>query len=159
MKLLGLVLALAACGDNTTPTCADASVCGDACPVTFAGNFAESTLSAGNCPTLSASLDFAIDSPLLGAKVMIELDLGANPPAGNYSSETVTSWHAIGARSIGDGACVYSAGDQSTPTGSFALSLTAVDPAHGTLDVLQTVQALAGTDCGAASTETIAVVF
>ena len=42
---------------------------------------------------------------------------------GEYSSETLATWHAVGARSISDGACVYSAGDQVTPHGSFTLTL------------------------------------
>lgn len=150
MKLLALAL-IAGCGDD---------VHRDACTATFAGNFSDATSSHAVCPTLSDSLDFAVDSRVLGAQAVISIALPADPAVGDYSSQTLTSWHAVEARSLGNGACVYSAGDEVTPSGSFRLSLAEVAPvAHGTLAVTQYVHAIDSADCGAADIEMLEVTF
>ncbi len=166
MRWMLALAAIAACGSDAhhAPACADAVVCGGACPVAFSGNFAESTLSGASCATVTTpdtTLAFSIDSSAIGSPLAVSIDLGSAPGAGAYSSETIASWTAVAAKSIGDGGCVFSAGTGITPTGSFTLSLTAIDAqaAHGTLEIVQYVHALQGTDCGVADTETIDVVF
>ena len=93
--------------------------------------------------------------------MIVSIDLGPTPTAGELSSETLASWHAVGAKSIADGACVYSAGDLVTPHGSFTLTLTAVDApaAHGTLEIVTYLHAVDSTSCGASDTETLDLVF
>ena len=164
MRTAVVLLAFAAgCGDNHAGGAGD-----ETCAASFAGNFADEASGSAVCAALdqlpgSADqlLDFAIDSRVLGAQVIISVDLGTAPSTGEYSSETLASWHAVGARSLQDGACVYSAGDQVTPHGSFTLSLTAIDEAaaHGTLVVTQYVHAVDEVDCGDADIETVDVVF
>lgn len=141
-------VALAACGDNAAPECT----------AEFGGNFTDRVRAASACPTFEGGvLAFAVDSSVLGAQALAEFELGDAAPPGLYSSQTVASWHFVEARSIGDGACVYSAGDQVTPHGSFTLDLYALD--HGRLTVDQYVHAVDGTDCGASDLEHILVEF
>ncbi len=90
---------------------------------------------------------------------MISIDLGPSPQAGTYSSETASTWSALVAMGSGDGDCEYAAGTGITPGGSFTLDLTSVDAAHktahGTLDIVQYVQAAAATDCGPGDNENV----
>jgi hypothetical protein len=160
-----VAIAFAACGDNRAPL--DDAMLGP-CSALFSGSYRETIASAGACATLSSAagssdvlLGFALDSQVLGAQVMISFDLGPAPTVGSYSSETVASWVAVGAQSIGNGACVYSAGDQVVPTGSFTLTLTALSAktAHGNATVAEYVHADDGTNCGPADTELIQLVF
>jgi hypothetical protein len=182
MKLACFASLVIACGGggNNAPdatTCADAGpACGSACPATFTGNLDASSTTPANCAQLgagsgSASADtvlaFALASPMLDAPLEISVDLGASPSAGTYSSETSTSWSALGSRSApasgsnAAGECVYSAGAEGVPTGSFAMTLTAIDAAsaHGELRVVQYLQAQAGVDCGSGDVETVDVRF
>jgi hypothetical protein len=157
-------LALIACGDNRAPL--DDSA-GAACSALFSGGFDEVIASTDACGALSTSpgssdvlLGFSLQSSVLGAQVVISFDLGPTPTIGGYSSETVSSWHAVGAQSLGNGGCVYSAGDQVVPTGSFTLTLTSLAPApHGNAMIDEYVHALDGTDCGPADTEVVQLVF
>lgn len=158
-------LVCAACGDNRAPL--DDATLGP-CSALFTGSYRETIASAGACPTLSSAagssdvlLGFTLDSQLLGAQVMISFDLGPTPTVGSYSSETVASWVAVGAQSIGNGACVYSAGDQIVPTGSFTLALTSLsaNTAHGNGTITEYVHADDGTNCGPADTEMVQLVF
>jgi hypothetical protein len=157
---LGLVVAIAACSGDAPP-CADAAVCAGACVATYAGNFSDGSRDAANCAHLTPKLELSIMSRVIGSPATISIDLGPAPVPGTYSSDTVTTWSAIQARSIDSGACVYTAGDQIVPRGSFVLDLAAVDgtTAHGTLVIDEYVHALEGTSCGAGSTETLTVVF
>jgi hypothetical protein len=152
--------------------CTDAPCDGGSCApctVTFTGNFAEQQTSPAACPALDLDpggdqlLALDVPSSTLGADLTIAIDLGPRPTPGTFSPATVSSWRAIAARSIADGGCVYSAGDEAVPTGSFALTLTAVDAAagtlHGALDVAQTVKALEGTDCGDGDEEQVHLDF
>ena len=157
MRVAVVLLALAACspGDAAPP---DATTC----VATFGDNFADTTSSPAACATVTGgTLTFAIDSQALGSTLAIAIELGAAPAIGTYSSETIATWSTAAARSIDDGGCVYTAGDQVIPHGSFTLSLAAIDAgtAHGTLEVIQAVHALQGTDCGASDRETVDVVF
>jgi hypothetical protein len=155
-----LLLALVACGGNSTATpadarCSDAAVCGNACEASFTGNFAETSYSDANCPTLGSDLAFAIPSTTIGSDLAVTIAVDG---PGTYSSETVATWTAVAARSIGDGGCVYSAGSDIVPTGSFTLEVVDSSP-HGTLDLVLYVHALQASDCGAASNEAVEVVF
>ena len=161
--VVAALAALAACGDNLPGV--DAAV---TCTATFAGGFADTTSSGGACAQLAKAsgsddmlLGFAIDSNVLGAQVAISIDLGVAPATGAYSSETLATWHAVEAKSILDGACVYSAGSVVTPNGSFQLALAALDAgtAHGSLSIVQYVHAVDGANCGPSDTETIDVAF
>jgi hypothetical protein len=160
-----LLVLLVACGGNTAPaadTCADAGpACGSACIATFAGNFASSSESADNCAQVSGSmLAFAVASRDLDAPLMIAIDLGF-VGSGAFSSETAQAWSALASRSTAAGECVYSAGAQSVPTGSFAMTIASIDAAsaHGELRVVQYVQAQPTVDCGSGDTETVDVQF
>jgi hypothetical protein len=160
VRLVALVLA--GCGSGAAlpdAACGDAALCADACPATFSGNFADHSLAAANCARLDPALELSIASPVIGAPLAISLDLGAAPAAGPYSSETVAHWSAVQARSIGDGACVYSAGDEVVPIGSFTLDLADPVGPHGTLAVELTVHAVDGTRCGAGDREHVEIVF
>jgi hypothetical protein len=163
VKLALAVALLAACGDNAHGV--DAGV---TCAATFAGNFADTTSSQQTCAQLTKAsgsddvlLGFAIDSGVLGAQATISIDLGIAPATGAYSSETLATWHAVEARSIEDGACVYSAGSVVVPTGSFQLQLGDLDAAgaHGSLSVVQYVHAVDSANCGPFDTEMIDVAF
>jgi hypothetical protein len=165
LALLAIVIALAyACGHDGSSN--DAA--GEPCTAIFGGGFTETDNTASVCPTLGSAtgssdllLDFTIDSRVLGAQMLVSIDLGPTPTTGEFSSETITSWHAVGARSIGNGGCVYSAGDQVVPTGSFTLTLTAIEAttAHGSAAFEEYVHALDGTNCGPADVETLMLGF
>jgi hypothetical protein len=156
-----LLLALVACGGTSAATapadarCGDASTCGSACEASFTGNFAETSYSDANCPSAGSALTFAIPSATIGNALAVSITVGG---PGTYSSETVADWTAVAARSIGDGGCVYSAGSDIVPTGSFTLDLVDSSP-HGTLDLVLFVHALEASDCGPASNEAVEVVF
>ena len=156
-SVAALCVAAAACG--AAPAAPDAATCA----LALGGNFDETASSPAFCPTVAAGeLDFTLPSSVLGSPIDAAIDLGAAPASGTYSSETVARWRLIAARSVGvDGACVYSAGDEVTPHGSFTLALTAIDQmtAHGTLDAILWVHAVTGTDCGGGDTETVHVSF
>jgi len=151
VRILAALALLAACGDNASAPCT----------ATFAGGFADSVRSTDACPELhDGALAITFDSPALGGQVSVELDLGDAATTGRYSSETVFAWHAVEARSIGDGGCVYSAGDEVTPHGSFTLRVDATEPdPHGVLDIVQYVHAIDGTDCGPADVENVHLAF
>src|SRR5262249_60945627 len=125
-------------------------------PATFSAIFAESSTAPANCPT--GMLAFSIPTHALAASldVMIELP---SPTAGPYSSETVATWSARAVQLIGNGICLYSAGNAVVPQGSFTLELDSVDPAHGTLAITQYVLVYPATDCGDADTEMVRITF
>ncbi len=171
-------IALAACGgDNNNHadagSCPDAGpACGSACPVTFTGNLDTSSISAANCAQVapgsgSASADSVLGFQLAGsgldAPLAVSIDLGPSPSAGTYSSETSVSWSALGSRSAATGECIYSAGALGVPTGSFGMTLAAIEPsagtAHGELRIVQYVQAQESVDCGSGDNEIVDVQF
>ena len=159
MRIASLFAVLAACGGDSAP-CAEGTVCNGACAVTFTGNFDETSRAAASCPHVVADpgsgdqlFVVGIYSPKLRAQLAISIDLGAAPRAGMYTPETSGAWHAAVAANAADSDCEYSAGSTAVPTGTFTLSLDAVAPLHGTLQILQFVQAAAGTPCGPGHTE------
>ncbi len=158
------VMLIAACGDNDA--CPSKAVCEDSCAVSFTGNFDESQLSTATCPVVTvdgasgdALLGFAIISTKLRAELDISIDLGSTPGPGVYSPETVGAWSAAVAANAADSDCEYSAGSMAVPTGTFTLTLDTIAPPHGVIDILQFVQAAAGTPCGIGETETVEVDF
>jgi hypothetical protein len=180
VKIAMCLLALAACDGAhdvapDAPSCPDAGpACTSACIATFSGNFAASSANAANCaslqPATSSSdveLAFALAAPMLDAPLQISIDLGTSPGAGTFSSETSTMWSALGSRSAPAtgsdvaGECIYSAGAQAVPTGSFAMTVSSIDnaAAHGELRIVQYLQAQAQVDCGSGDNETIDVQF
>jgi hypothetical protein len=180
MKRTMFLIALAACDGAhdvapDAPTCPDAGpACTNACIATLSGNLDWSGESAGNCAQVGpgsaagdTALAFSLASPWLDAPLAISIDLGAAPSPGMFSSETSANWSALGSRSAPAsgsdvaGECIYSAGAQAVPAGSFAMTLTSIDDsaAHGELRIVQYVQAQAQVDCGAGDNETIDVQF
>jgi hypothetical protein len=153
----GLIV-VAACGSHAAapPDAPPADAAPIPCTATFSGNFAESSTGPANCPT--GMLTFSIPTHALGAPLDVKIEL-ASPTAGAYSSETVATWSARAVQLIGNGICLYSAGNAVVPQGSFTLELDSVDPAHGTLAITQYVLVYPETDCGDADTELVRIVF
>jgi hypothetical protein len=146
---------------------------GDAgCTAAFSGNFAERSTDPGNCPTLEpgagategdTELRFSVGSAALHQTVGISIDLGAAPAPGGYAPTTVREWTALSLRGVENGTCVYRAGSDAVPPGTFALTLDAVDldagTVHGSLELIQYVLAVSTADCGRGDTETIDLTF
>lgn len=167
MRAWRLVAALAACaacpacGDNARPAVtADAA---GGCTATFTGNFGESS-AAPTCATITTgsgsdtTLELAIPSQMLPPSVTVDVDLGATPSPGHYSSATVSSWTARGVQHVGNGVCLYNGGSTAVPTGSFELDLASI-AGHGTLTTTLYVLAFPATECGAGDVEMIHVGF
>ncbi|MEO6773406.1 MAG: hypothetical protein ABI467_10315 [Kofleriaceae bacterium] len=167
-----LVAALGAC-DRSTEAPPDALA---GCQVELSGNVLESISSTTSCPVLvpgagategDTLLDFKVASQALGGDLAIELDLGPAPTPGHYASDTTALWNAMAARSVPPGgACLYLAGNNSTPAGDFMLELATIDEdtAHGelalTLFVLpRTADDGTPTDCGPGTTEAVQLRF
>lgn len=144
------------------------------CEVELAGNFVEASASAKNCPKLATGagatagdtlLQFSIASRRLHDPLTVSIDLGAVPSPGAYSSGTTILWHASGIQPVGKaGACVFEAGNNATPTGDFALELSSLAPAHGTLVLHLYVLARVSEDghqttCNRGTTEQLLVRF
>ncbi|HEV7556960.1 MAG TPA: hypothetical protein VGO00_15950 [Kofleriaceae bacterium] len=157
MKVL-LVIALAGC--TAAPAQApDAAIVIHTCTASFTGNFAEASTSESNCPTMAdTTFALSLSTQALGAPLVITVDLGAMPSVGTYTPETVTSWNARGIQPIGQGECVYSAGNDVVPHGDFALELDAT-ARHGTFTSTEYVLAFPETDCGDDDTESVQVAF
>jgi hypothetical protein len=165
---------LAACGDNTAaPPDAPPPI---VCSATFAGNFADGSQGSDDCAMLQPSattpgdLELVLDVPstVLGAALGVTIDLGAAPAVGAYSSELPLMWNALAIHDVPTGACVIAAGSMATPAGSYALQLSALDPAtgvvHGTLALelyvlAETTEQGMQSECGAGFAETAALTF
>jgi hypothetical protein len=167
---LGLaLLALAA------PACSSSSSTPARCTMQAAGNFADSADLTHGCGTVAAAADagapgdyaltFTATTPQL-ASLEITIDLGPSPAVGELSSETVRGWSATAVRSDQSG-CVYTAGSDSTPQGSFTLDVTSVSgatggsagTAHGKLDMTLTVRTPPLGLCGTGDVESLEIVF
>src|SRR5690349_10678726 len=124
-RAIVLLFAIAACGDDlATP---DAPLV-PACAARFTGNFAETSSTDTPCATLVPkesewSLSFEMPVQALGGTLAISIDLGGAPAPGASSPATTSAWSARAVRTVGDSACIYSAGSAAIPTGDFALSL------------------------------------
>jgi hypothetical protein len=99
----------------------------------------------------------------LGGTLAISIDLGGAPAPGAASPATTSAWSARAVRTVGDSACIYSAGGAAIPTGDFALALDSIDlgerRAHGTLALTMYVLTEPGTPCGDPDTETLELAF
>jgi len=146
------LVVMTACGSNAAVVCT----------TTLTGNLDETIESTSACATLrDGALSLEIASTTSGLSLAISIDLGASSSAGTYTPETVASWSAIGNRATADGGeCVYAAGSDAVPAGSFTLDLApSTDAPHGTLELVQFVQAEQDVDCGAGDDEMVAVAF
>ncbi len=140
-------MALAACGPAPST--------GPVCTATFAGNFSD--FSRGACPIAAQAFEFTADAPSAGARLTGKIELGAGLVPSTFTSHSTTgAWSALMTREPG---CVYSAGRDVVPAGSFRLVLTAISPAHGTLELTQYVHALPGANCGPGDVQTVRLEF
>ena len=154
-----LLLALAACGDNTHAGTVDAPAPAT-CHASFSGGFSEASSGSDNCPNLiDDALGFAIPVQTLGGSVLaIEIDLPSVAP-GSFSSETIASWSATAFEAQTNGGCYYRAGNAATPQGSFTLALDSVEPLHGSLTMTLAILTLPGSVCGQIDTEIVTSAF
>jgi hypothetical protein len=167
MKRLAILIGVVACHRGEPPA---------GCTVELTGNFDERTTSPKHCPKLAAGagatrgdtlLQFEVGSRTLRGNIAITLDLGPVPTPGAYNSGTTALWSAAGTKLVPpDGACVFQASNNSTPTGDFVLELAAIDrtTARGSLSlqlfVLPRVEDNGHqTDCGSGTTEDIRIAF
>ncbi len=171
LSLLGLV------------ACSSSSPAKASCTAEFGGNSSGSVNLPANCGVVSlatGSTDAGVDSDagsLSGytlnliastqaiAQLKVSINLGSSPAAGSFSSENVGSWSATGISTDGSN-CVYSAGPEFVPVGSFTLTLSSVDvpvsgsgEAHGTLDLTAYVHAPPAVSCGIGNVEDIVFDF
>lgn len=141
---------------------------GDAAPCTavFGDNFAETWSGPPDCATVDPSgghttLVLDIPSSTLATDVAITIDLGAAPEPGDYSAATLTTpWQAHARHDFDMTACVYHAGNDAIPHGSFTLALTgAGEHPHGQLELALYVLSRPYTYCGETNTEQLTVSF
>jgi len=137
-----------------------------ACTAVFRDNFAETWTGPVDCATVDTAdghttLAFAIPSRTIAAEFAIAIDLGAAPPAGIYTAESlVTPWSAHARQDFDMTACVYHAGTAAVPPGTFTLALDAAgEHPHGRLDLQLAVLSRPYTYCGETHTERLTVVF
>jgi hypothetical protein len=161
--------ALAACGDNHA-VLADAAIDGHpvepACTAAFSDNFTEAWAGPANCATVDTAgghttLAFAIPSQTIGAPFTISIDLGAAPPPGTYTAQSlVTPWRADALHEFEMTSCLYHSGTAAVPPGTFTLVLDTIGPhAHGKLDLVLYVLARPYTYCGETNIERLIVTF
>jgi hypothetical protein len=162
--LAAATLAPAACGGESTGGSGGGAPAVP-CAARFVGDYADLQMYGSECASLESegkdfTLAISVSSPKIDTQTVIKIDLGDQPETGPSSSATLPRWSAISADSAG---CVYEAGNQVVPPGSFTLTLTALDPSsgvvHGTLEVLQSVHAPPMKDCGKTNYEQIDVQF
>jgi hypothetical protein len=163
------LLAAGGCGEPPPGTATD-------CHVDLSGNLVESITSPASCPVLAPGagasdgdtlLKFTVESRALDATLTIDVDLGAEPTPGTYSAETTALWSATAVKPVAPGrACVFIAGNNATPMGYFMLELASIDAlrAHGELSLTLAVLPRTSddgtqTDCGAGTTEEVAIRF
>jgi hypothetical protein len=158
-------LVVGACSSETpasTPTCS----------AWFSGNVSDSSSVTGSCGGVALSPDAGAEAGYtLSLKVnassvpvlAVRIDLGRNPSAGTFSSETTRAWNAAGVLGRDASDCGLSAGSGVVPNGSFRLTLSSVDTAHGTahgtLDLTLHVKAPPATDCGVSDIEGVEIAF
>jgi hypothetical protein len=158
-KIERVALVLAGCGGGTTHA-VDAGLDAAPAPCTaqFTGNFIETSMATANCPTFdSGTLAFAVPVAALSATLDVSVQLGT-PTPGTYSSAGATAWSARAVQLIGNGICLYSAGDSVVPHGEMMLTLDSLAP-HGMLTVTQYVLVYPDTDCGDGDTEQAVLTF
>jgi len=164
-----IAVALAgACGGNDAAVvdAAPDTAPAPACTAAFRDNFAETWTGPIDCAAVDTvdghtTLAFAIPSRTIEAEFAIAIDLGAAPPAGIYTAESlVTPWSAHARHDFDATACVYHAGTAAVPPGTFTLALDATgEHPHGRLDLQLAVLSRPYTYCGETNTERLTVVF
>ncbi|MFT3841789.1 MAG: hypothetical protein QM723_32665 [Myxococcaceae bacterium] len=156
--LVATLLVLAGCGGSSEQ---------HTCTADFTGNFSDHTAALTNCPRISKDstgeawvFHFKVASPAGQTTDEGTISLGANASATSLASGGGSVWATSATREPG---CVYSAGDQAVPTGSFQLTLDTVDTAKGDatgrLELRQYVHAQPMTDCGQGDEEVLVVDF
>ncbi len=157
MRALALCL-VCACGDQQSPQAiAAAPITIDAAPACVAklsGNLA-AIVGADTCATLGDTLELAFADAQLADPLAMSFAITA---PGDYTSETTATWSATTKRTIDHEDCLFLAGDQATPHGTFTLHLTDASP-HGTLVIDQPVHATMFAVCGSPLVEHIEVSF
>lgn len=144
--VLAVALALAACGPP---------LAAPKCTAVFTGNVSDA--SEGACPTVQQDFAFTAEAPSAQARLTGKIALGAGLVPSTFTSQGFGGeWSALMTREPG---CVYAAGRDVVPTGSFRLVLTSISPAHGTLALTQYVHALPGADCGRGDVQTVRLEF
>jgi len=83
----------------------------------------ELSLSAGESGAAEVGLSFHWSTATLRA-LDVAIALGAAPTVGDYSSQTLREWRALGVARTG---CEYVAGSDSVPRGSFKLTLSSLE--------------------------------
>ncbi len=177
---MAIVLSGVGCGGESESACADGGACGhDAgapgpCSLRFAGNYEGTSTTTTPCASLAKGTGDAWTMKITGpVNTTILIDLGRSPTTGDFTSETIETWSAIGGVAgtcaAGNSTCApicqYRAGSEETPQGSFVLALNAIDVdastpvAHGALEVTQYVHASAAVECSPGDAEQIAVDF
>lgn len=175
----GAALASVGCSDDSSgaggggagavSSGSDCAACSDAAPTpcqfALAGDVSEVDTLDGGCSSLTpfdGGWTLAMQIAGASAKENVSIDLGATPSPGVYTSDNIQTWSVAGASTQG---CVFSAGNESVPTGSFKLKLTRVDTdadasaAHGVIDAIQAVQAPVGSTCAPGDFEEVEIVF
>ncbi len=131
------------------------------CSALFGGNFADFVSGAAVCPQTvrtasSWELRFDLTATAAAARLRARFELGPTPAPGVVTSTAVPGrWGATSTREPG---CVYAAGPEAVPSGSFSLVLDAIDLqgiAHGSLKLVQAAHTLDGFDCGAGDVERV----
>jgi len=158
LLVLSLMSTLAACGGAKPPR---------TCSATFSGNFEDHTEVLANCPRIEHDavanqwvFKFNVASVKGNTTEQGNITLGANATATSLASDTAADWVASATREPG---CVYSAGIDAIPVGSFNLTLATVDTASGeasgTLELHESVHAQPTVDCGPGDEEVLVLDF
>ncbi|MFT3693065.1 MAG: hypothetical protein QM831_07980 [Kofleriaceae bacterium] len=151
-----VLVLLAACGDDAQvvhdapPVMIDAA---PACVAKLTGNV-KATIGADTCATLGDTFELSFTDPAFVAPLAMSF---AVTTAGDYTADTVAAWSVTTKTTIDHEDCLFVAGDQATPHGTFALHLEAGP--HGTLTVDEAVRATTFAQCGTPLTEHLEVTF
>jgi hypothetical protein len=159
------VLGVVACGgtDPVMPA-VDAKLDGSiACSAQLTGNFVEAIATATSCAGFGTT---AGGTPVLQVQFAstnlvepFEIDFEITQVTGDYSSQTVMTWHSMATLSLAHDDCLLAAGDQFVPHGDFTLHLASATPAHGSLVLDQPIHATAFSNCGTPLVEHLEVTF
>lgn len=137
------------------------------CSVDYAGNVSGSASLANACAHVEQRADGAFTLHVEASSkrlptLAVDVALGATPAPGVLSPPTA-GFSASGVSPV-DATCLFTAGSDAVPPGSFILDLTAVQArdggaAHGSLELDLTLHAPPGVDCGAGDAEHVTVRF
>lgn len=151
-----LVIVLAACGGNDTQPTDAPVVLADAafaCTAKLTGNVT-ATLGSDACATLGDTLQLELTGAAFSAPIAMSFAVTAS---GDYTADTVAAWSVTTKTTVDHEDCLFVAGDQATPHGTFSLHLEAGP--HGTLAIEQPVHATMFASCGTPLVEHVEVAF